>query len=311
MFCIRCGKPNVAEAVFCYNCGNRLVGLENVANPPQLETISSKPVSNAEVVDTSGQPLAPGTINQEGPSAPVPGWPAQPPGWQAGSTPQMPPYPYGYPFRVPLAPNGKPYPVANNPDAFYAYKDKESRQIYAPLASIRQRFGAALLDTIIMNVFNSLLAGFILLLLLSPAEFKGLGNALQSGDFAESQKYYPNWLALLTGTNYLIYCTLFIWLAKGQTLGKKLLHIKIIKLTGTKPNFKDALLRSSFGFSMILGSYIAPFAAPLSLLYVGLSFMVIFGFTYAFRDKLHQGWHDKLAETVVVSSRELIQGVNY
>ncbi|MDO8657227.1 MAG: RDD family protein [Candidatus Levybacteria bacterium] len=67
----------------------------------------------------------------------------------------------------------------------------------------------------------------------------------------------------------------------GATIGKKLMGIKILKENGEKVNYSDALVRE-------IASY-------LSIAIVGL------GYLFIIWDKKKQGWHDKIAKTVVVN----------
>lgn len=67
----------------------------------------------------------------------------------------------------------------------------------------------------------------------------------------------------------------------GQTLGKKFLGIKVIKIDGTKPTIIDFVIRELFG-------------KALSALVLYIGFLMIIW------DKNRQGLHDKLAKTYVV-----------
>lgn len=83
-------------------------------------------------------------------------------------------------------------------------------------------------------------------------------------------------LALLLGIAY------FVWMngAYGATIGKMILKLKIVKEDGSKINYSDALIRE-------LASV--------------LSFIVLWlGYLNVIWDKRKQGWHDKIAKTIVV-----------
>ena len=66
----------------------------------------------------------------------------------------------------------------------------------------------------------------------------------------------------------------------GATVGKMVMRIKVVKENGKKLTYSDALLRTISGF--------------LSAVVFGL------GFLWVIWDKKKQGWHDKIAKTVVV-----------
>ncbi len=70
----------------------------------------------------------------------------------------------------------------------------------------------------------------------------------------------------------------------GQTIGMRILGIRIAKLNGQPFTIKDALVRHLIGY-------------PLAMLGLFL------GFLWVLWDPRQQGWHDKLAKTVVVMSR--------
>jgi uncharacterized RDD family membrane protein YckC len=75
----------------------------------------------------------------------------------------------------------------------------------------------------------------------------------------------------------------YFWVYKnGQTPGKAAMNIRIIMVDGTSLGTQDVLTRW-MGYGIC--------ALPLGL-----------GFLWALWDPYHQGWHDKLAETVVVKA---------
>jgi len=73
---------------------------------------------------------------------------------------------------------------------------------------------------------------------------------------------------------------IFFWTLMGQTPGKMLLGVKIVSLDGSRLTFWQALRRC-------IGYYLSALA-----LYAGYWWVLI--------DNRRQGWHDKLAGTVVV-----------
>ncbi|MBI5019085.1 RDD family protein [Candidatus Gottesmanbacteria bacterium] len=76
----------------------------------------------------------------------------------------------------------------------------------------------------------------------------------------------------------------FVWMVGtyGATIGKMVLKLKIVKENGKRVSYSDALLRE-------LASY-------LSLFVLGIGFLSI-GW-----DPRKQGWHDKIAKTIVVAA---------
>jgi uncharacterized RDD family membrane protein YckC len=70
----------------------------------------------------------------------------------------------------------------------------------------------------------------------------------------------------------------------GQSLGMRILGIYIVRVDGKPFTIKDAALRHVVGY-------------PLSM---AVAFL---GFLWMLWDPRQQGWHDKLARTIVVMSK--------
>jgi uncharacterized RDD family membrane protein YckC len=121
------------------------------------------------------------------------------------------------------------------------------------------RFVAILIDSILVGIVNTAIAA---ILSLSPNGRAGLQTLL--------------------GIIYYVY----FWSSSspwpGQTIGNKLLNIRVIRTDGSDLSLSQALIR-----------------------YIGLviSVIVIFiGVIWAAFDPNKQGWHDKIADTYVVKS---------
>jgi uncharacterized RDD family membrane protein YckC len=71
--------------------------------------------------------------------------------------------------------------------------------------------------------------------------------------------------------------------SQGQTFGKRMMGIRVIKRNGEKLNWADAFLRCWVGYLLS--------AAPLGL-----------GFLWALIDKQKRAWHDIIADTLVVKA---------
>jgi uncharacterized RDD family membrane protein YckC len=78
----------------------------------------------------------------------------------------------------------------------------------------------------------------------------------------------------------LAYHWYFLTRQNGQTLGKQIMKIRVVKVDGTPISDGDAIIR-----------YIG---------YIVNSAVVMIGWLWAFWDDKKQGWHDKLARTYVV-----------
>jgi uncharacterized RDD family membrane protein YckC len=85
-----------------------------------------------------------------------------------------------------------------------------------------------------------------------------------------------------------------------------------MKLDGTKPDFQTALIRNLFGYSWILARMLLVVDSDLiNLIAVALTLMVLFGFSSAAYHEKRQGWHDRLAGTLVVFRNELVKDKNF
>jgi len=124
------------------------------------------------------------------------------------------------------------------------------------------RFGAAILDALVVWFVSQVLSFFIYLLPLFP----NLSYVLSV--------VFVSWLPGL------LYYWLFIGLT-GQTPGKMAVGIKVINAQGDRPGLGVAALRE------ILGKLIS-------------TIVICIGFIWIAFDNKKQGWHDKIASTYVV-----------
>ena len=73
-------------------------------------------------------------------------------------------------------------------------------------------------------------------------------------------------------------------LFNGQTLGKMVFGMRVVKKNGRRISVLDALLRNVLGYTV--------------------SQIFMLGYIWAFADREKQAWHDKMAGTVVVDERK-------
>jgi uncharacterized RDD family membrane protein YckC len=329
MFCIKCGKENPEKAKICYYCGALLVNQK--PNPEAVPAIveAEKPAiatpPPAELPPTPPTFAAPNYPNYNQPpynnnNNPWQGYGQQPPSqspynnpWQGFGKPGQPPYGlppnFGtpYPPRVPVAPNGTPYMVIENPARFYGYNNKEGKQVYAALSNVTVRLAGAVIDTFLMT---------LPLLLIAPLIY----NLMVPGQVTITDQFpvdnpdvlaASNVMGLIFGLYYFAY-TVFMTARFGQTLGHRIMGIKVMKLDGSKPDLKTAFIRNLFGFSWTVSSLLSTTGiTAFAFLGLLLEFMVLIGFTAAVGSPRKQGWHDKLAETIVVHKFELVKDTNF
>jgi uncharacterized RDD family membrane protein YckC len=130
------------------------------------------------------------------------------------------------------------------------YEEKPKRE-FAELAGLGERFIAAIIDGIIVGFITGLFS-----------RFGGAGFGL-------------------TFVITLAYTWYFLTHQNGQTLGKKFMHIRVIKKDGSPIDDATAIVR-------YIGYYI--------------SCLIVIGILWAFWDDNKQGWHDKVANTLVVKA---------
>ena len=132
------------------------------------------------------------------------------------------------------------------------------------------RVGATLIDTVI-----------IMIVLMVPLSFI-YGEQYWLGD-----QYIRGFWDLILGYAVPIVATIWFWLRFLGTPGKMALKLKIV----------DAKTGNGLSLGQAIGRY---FAYILSMLPFGL------GFIWIGIDSRKQGWHDKLAGTVVIRTHETV-----
>ena len=131
------------------------------------------------------------------------------------------------------------------------------------------RVGAALIDTVLM------------LVIVIPLLHWFYGEAYWDPD-------RTGWLAgpadLLVSWVFPAVATVLFWLYRAATPGKMAIRARVVDArTGQPPSFNQSVLR-------YLGYFVSTFPLCLGLIWVGF-------------DVRKQGWHDKIAGTVVVRSK--------
>lgn len=281
---------------------------------PNNQTAVNNPAGAVPPAKNTANPYA--QVPPTPPANPSQNWPGANPNPAPGAFPP-PTNPYGaynfappVPPRTAIAPNGLPYSVVDNPNRFFKYKNKEGKQVYAAFAEPMMRIIAAIIDTFVVFV-PFLFVLIFYMASLGQATIEKINNASNNGDASVLNQYFPHWLTLVVAVAYLAYCTI-LTAANGQTIGKRLTRIKVMTLDGNKPDFRVSLLRNLFGFGLVLGNYIAFYNNALAdILGQVLSAGVAMGFLFIIFDAKRQGWHDKLAGTLVVRSKQLVEGVDF
>ncbi|MCY4537742.1 MAG: RDD family protein [Chloroflexi bacterium] len=149
----------------------------------------------------------------------------------------------------------------------------------ARLATVSRRWLAIIVDGLAVGVITLMLAGV-------GGVFMTLEAALLSDDanvFSSAASQFQNDVLTMNFLVSAVYNIAFMTMFNGQTLGKIMLKLRVIKKNGRRIGILDAIIRNVFGYT--------------------ISGMFLLGYLWAIFDREKQTWHDKLAGTVVVDER--------
>lgn len=145
-------------------------------------------------------------------------------------------------------------------------------------AAVYAGFGARFLASLV----DGIIVGTIYLVLMIPVFILGIVTASSGGNrdataIVSILIFLLQVIGSFIALGYYIYFT-----AKGQTLGKKALKIRVVRVeSGESPGYTKAFLREVIG-------------KMVSAMVFGL------GYLWMLWDPKKQTWHDKIADTVVV-----------
>jgi|TARA_B110000914_G_scaffold24035_1_gene17946 uncharacterized RDD family membrane protein YckC len=129
------------------------------------------------------------------------------------------------------------------------------------------RLGASIIDSIIIIVITL------------PTLY-----LIYGGDYFNSEEFIQGFSDVIISYVFPLVATILFWIYKCATPGKIALSVKIVDAkTGNNPTVRQSIIR-------YLGYYV-------SLIPLGL------GFLWIAWDAKKQGWHDKMAGTVVIRSK--------
>ena len=151
------------------------------------------------------------------------------------------------------------------------------RTLAGHYAGAASRLVALLIDLSLLMVALSLATTFINALLSLFNVEALLGRFLAGGELPAAVGAA---VTGLTGTLFIISYGIIGWSLNGQTVGGLLVGVRVVRADGHRLSFGRAVLR-------MVGSYLSGLA-------------VFIGFLWALFDRRRQGWHDKLAGSVIV-----------
>jgi len=285
IYCVHCGAANPQEARFCYRCGQAML-----PTPAALSESSPPPSSVAQ------------------PTVFMPYTPVAAPFYNRAS-PELVKF-------HPLAEGilGFPHDLEAQPQEFYSYVDTGERLVFARRAGFWKRVLAVLLDLVFLLIP-------IMFLTYANYTFYERGN---TGALEISSRSTPNPDAA-TPLSYVFLVLVIVYffltgvLWTGQSIGKRALKLRVMRLDGQKPDWLTGAVRYLAGY-LLSTNFLA--VAVVALIADGFGFdttasgligILFFGwgFWWVGRDALKQGWHDKLARTLVVDTREYVEGINF
>ncbi|MCG1036801.1 RDD family protein [Polaribacter sargassicola] len=172
-------------------------------------------------------------------------------------------------------------------------KTAQNVNINFSLADVWQRLFAFLIDNVLKFAYIYIAISFLSFKLFSTA-VNGDSWSVKAIDI----------LIFLPVTFYSLYTELLLG---GQTIGKKLLHLKVINIDGFKPSTLDFVIRwflrvIDFNLFTLLFIYVASLGldSEVVLLVVLFLFGKMFGFFLILFTNKHQRFGDIIANTVVI-----------
>ena len=195
-------------------------------------------------------------------------------------------------------------------------------------ATFFQRLGAYFLDSIIISLI------FLLICQCLPnteteaeKKLKELDNQLQTGEITEAEYLdaYTNseliyniqkgslWENSISVAITFVYFVLFQYMNKGQTIGKKLMKIRVVdKNTQESPTILKGLLRTLFTLSIFSGTFgilllfivdKTKYFTPFAIIYVIEAIFIFTTMIFMIYKKDGRGLHDIMTNTVVIKER--------
>src|SRR5215510_4958474 len=141
------------------------------------------------------------------------------------------------------------------------------KEIEPGLADWRPRCSAILLDYI--------------LTLLAPALTLGLAVYIKKRRRPTTAATSAMVIGYLVTAVVIFFNYVYFYMRRGQSFGKRFIGVRVVRIDGRPLDYQTAVLRNIVGYM-------------LSFLFFGL------GIVWVLWDRRRQGWHDKLAKTVVV-----------
>jgi uncharacterized RDD family membrane protein YckC len=296
IYCAHCGAANPPEARFCYRCGQPILRSPDTTSPAP---IPATPLSST----------APTPVPAYNPPAYGYTYPAvpPPPGYGLSGSEVLRYHPLAEGVRW------LPGDLQAQPRSFYSYVNSDNRLVFARRAGFWKRFLAAGLDLLVLLLPILALSSLLDVIENNP---NLLSTDISSGEATNPDTANPLVFVYLAVILAYFYLT---GLRSGQSIGKKAQNLRVMRLDGRKPDWLTAGVRYLAGYllssNLLVVSLIVLLVDGLTgqTALGGLIGLLAFGwgFWWAGWDELKQGWHDKLARTLVVDTREYVEGIHF
>ncbi|MBN9391760.1 MAG: RDD family protein [Chloroflexi bacterium] len=203
------------------------------------------------------------------------------------------------PHEVKPAPEGPTYGIDRG---FYFFHDASGNVVLHALAGFGRRLAGAIIDSIISSILGIIFFYAVVSLFLN----------LDPYNYEQSILGITLALLILPVLFGFLYHTILVGLT-GQTLGDRLLKIKVLRRGGKAVGLVSGVVRALYGLVPAIISAILALnlpassrnsVSPGSIIGAVISGVTALGLAWALFDKSHQGLHDKLADTYVVSVKE-------
>ncbi|MBN1364483.1 MAG: RDD family protein [Syntrophaceae bacterium] len=146
-------------------------------------------------------------------------------------------------------------------------------------AGFWRRFVAYMIDGFIISIFFILLMSVAVMAFFAGTISSGSNAWIAQIENPDLMVSYTLWFWFFSTLTNIIYFTYFHG-STGRTPGKRILDLQVVSVDGSKISFGIAFLRS-------VGYMVSSIVFCLGYIWIGF-------------DKKKQGWHDKIAGTVVI-----------
>jgi len=159
-------------------------------------------------------------------------------------------------------------------------------------AGFLRRFVAAALDTVVIAP--------VYVVLFVPAVGRVLGVPFPDGSVLSSEPTGANWWRYLIADLAIVAYSMAMLAYRSRTLGMMALRLWVIRSDGRRLERRRAVLRTAVYATPFLINVCA-FGARLWLLYGVVELLLWLGLLWIIVDPENQGFHDKIAGTLVVA----------